>query len=85
MALWLLWTAFSVARHAWAQLMDRELPNAERDLIIKLALEDPAVKAVHDLRTRASDLMFTFKCGWIWTITCLWNRPMILFWPPKGA
>ena len=54
MALWLLWTAFSVARHAWAQLMDRELPDAERDLIIKLALEDPAVKAVHDLRTRAS-------------------------------
>lgn len=53
-AIWLLWTAFKVARLAWAQLMDRELPNAERDLIIKLATQDPKVRAVHDLRTRAS-------------------------------
>jgi len=53
-ALWLLWTAFKVARLAWAQLMDRELPQEERDLIVKLALDDPRVQAVHDLRTRAS-------------------------------
>ncbi len=54
MSLWLFWTAFRVASLAWAQLMDQELPEAERDLLIKLALEDPRVKAVHDLRTRAS-------------------------------
>ncbi len=54
MSLWLFWTAYRVARLAWAQLMDQELPEAERDLLIKLALEDPRVKAVHDLRTRAS-------------------------------
>lgn len=54
MALWLLWTAFKVARLAWAQLMDQELSPAERDLIIRLATTDPKVVAVHDLRTRAS-------------------------------
>ncbi len=54
LALWLLWTAFKVARLAWAQLMDRELPEAERDLIIRLAMTDKAVVAVQDLRTRAS-------------------------------
>jgi len=54
MALWLLWTAFRVAKLAWAQLMDRELNDQERALITRLALQDPQVKAVHDLRTRAS-------------------------------
>lgn len=54
LALWLLWTAYKVARLAWAQLMDCELEETERDLIIKLACKDPAVRAVHDLRTRAS-------------------------------
>jgi cation diffusion facilitator family transporter len=54
MALWLLWTAYRVAALAWAQLLDQELPDEERDLIIGLAVQDPAVKAVHDLRTRAS-------------------------------
>jgi len=34
--------------------MDQELNDQERALITKLALQDPKVKAVHDLRTRAS-------------------------------
>jgi len=54
MALWLLWTAFKIAHLAWAQLMDQELNTEERALITRLALQDPQVKAVHDLRTRAS-------------------------------
>ena len=54
MALWLFWTAFKIARLAWAQLMDQELNTEERALITRLALQDPQVKAVHDLRTRAS-------------------------------
>ena len=53
-ALWLLWTGYKVARLAWAQLMDRELPDAERDLIRSLAMKDNKIIAVHDLRTRAS-------------------------------
>ncbi len=54
MALWLFFTAYRLTRLAWAQLMDMELPDEERDLIVKLAMSDPAVVAVHDLRTRAS-------------------------------
>lgn len=54
MALWLLYTAYRVARIAWSQLLDRELPIAERDMIKALALQDPRVRAVQDLRTRAS-------------------------------
>jgi len=54
MALWLLYTAYRVAYIAWSQLLDRELPEAERDLIKDLALQDSRVKAVQDLRTRAS-------------------------------
>ena len=54
MALWLLWTAYKVAKLAWAQLMDMELNPEERALITRLALKDTQVIAVHDLRTRAS-------------------------------
>lgn len=54
LALWLLYTAFRIAQLAWAQLLDRELPDSERELIISLALQDPLVRGVHDLRTRAS-------------------------------
>lgn len=54
LALWLLWTAYRVAKLAWAQLMDMELNPEERALISRLAGQDPAVKAVRDLRTRAS-------------------------------
>ena len=54
MAMWLFYTAFRVARLAWAQLMDRELTEAERRLIINRVMEDPKVRAVTNLRTRAS-------------------------------
>lgn len=54
MALWLLYTAFRIAQLAWAQLLDRELPDSERALIKSLALQDSRVKGVNDLRTRAS-------------------------------
>jgi cation diffusion facilitator family transporter len=53
-ALWLLYTAFSVGRLAWNQLMDQELPERERELIRELALEDKRIKRIHNLRTRAS-------------------------------
>ncbi len=35
-------------------LMDRELPDAERARIRALALANPKVRAVHDLRTRGA-------------------------------
>lgn len=53
-ALWLLWTAFNIARLAWGHLVDRELPEPVREHIRTLALSETQVKAVHDLRSRAS-------------------------------
>lgn len=53
-AAWLAWGAWEVARDAGDHLMDRELPDEDRARIKALALEDPAVRGVHDLRTRAS-------------------------------
>lgn len=54
MALWLLFTAYRVGRLAWAQLMDMELNEDERKLIKRVAMADPKIRAVTELRTRAS-------------------------------
>lgn len=53
-ALWLAVTAYRVARLAYNQLMDVELPKAERDFIHALVTDDDKILAVTDLRTRAS-------------------------------
>ena len=50
----LLWSAVGVFREAANQLMDRELPEAERAEIVRLATADPRLTGVHQLRTRAS-------------------------------
>ncbi|WP_304180195.1 cation diffusion facilitator family transporter [Phenylobacterium aquaticum] len=50
----LLWGAISVFREASHQLMDRELPEADRQQIIALLTEDGRLTDVHQLRTRAS-------------------------------
>jgi ferrous-iron efflux pump FieF len=51
---WIIWGAWRVARAALVQLMDRELPDADRARIRAIALRHPEVIAVHDLRTRAA-------------------------------
>jgi ferrous-iron efflux pump FieF len=53
-AAWLGWTAWGVARGAGDQLMDRELPEEERDRIARIAGEDPRIVNIHQLRTRAA-------------------------------
>lgn len=50
----LLWGAVGVFREASAQLMDHELPDAERAKIVRLMTKDPRLTDVHQLRTRAS-------------------------------
>ncbi|MGJ8561228.1 MAG: cation diffusion facilitator family transporter [Litorimonas sp.] len=54
MAFWLLYTGYKVARLAWSQLMDRELDQSERKWIINRVMSDPRIRAVTNLRTRAS-------------------------------
>ncbi|MGB6231097.1 MAG: cation diffusion facilitator family transporter [Litorimonas sp.] len=54
MAVWLLFTAYRVARQVWAQLMDKELHPTERKLIVNRVMTDPRIRAVTNLRSRAS-------------------------------
>ena len=42
-----------IFRGAWNNLMDRELPDDERDRIAAMVLAHPDARALHDLRTRA--------------------------------
>lgn len=51
---WLAWGAIGVFREASTQLMDRELADESRRRIVELMTEDPRVRDVHQLRTRAS-------------------------------
>lgn len=53
-ALWLLKGAWTIVNAAFAQLMDREMPDEERSRIQQAALSVADVRAVHDLRTRQS-------------------------------
>ncbi len=53
-ALWLGWGAWSSARHAIDQLMDREWPEAKRRAFLDVAATIPALSGMHDLRTRTS-------------------------------
>jgi ferrous-iron efflux pump FieF len=52
--LWIIYGAWQVARKALVQLMDHELPDADRARIRAIAQAHPEVTAVHDLRTRAA-------------------------------
>lgn len=53
-ALWLVFTAWDVAKGALDQMMDRELPDGERQLIRQTAIGVDGVHSIHELRTRAS-------------------------------
>lgn len=53
-AIFLIWSAKSVAMEAYDMLMDRELPDEERDRIKEIALFHSDVLSIHDLRTRRS-------------------------------
>ena len=50
------YTAFGVGRDSFNQLMDHELPDAERARIRRIAHAHPAVMNVHDLKTRSAGL-----------------------------
>ena len=46
--------AWQIGINAYHMLMDRELSEAERQAIKKIAMDHPDVSGVHDLRTRSS-------------------------------
>ncbi|HEY4076953.1 MAG TPA: cation diffusion facilitator family transporter [Rhizomicrobium sp.] len=49
-------TAFGVGRQSLDQLMDRELPDADRARIVRIAESREMVRNVHDLKTRSAGL-----------------------------
>jgi ferrous-iron efflux pump FieF len=53
-ALWLLWGAWSASSRAVDQLMDKEWPEEKRRRFVEVAARHPALKGLHDLRTRTS-------------------------------
>jgi len=57
-----VWSAWSVFRQSYDQLMDRELPDAERDRIAAIVMRHPEVRSFHDLRTRAAGVHTFIQC-----------------------
>ncbi len=53
-AVYILFCAWQIARKALSLLMDRELPDKDRERIHRIALSHPEVRGMHDLRTRSS-------------------------------
>lgn len=51
---YILWSARRIMADALQELLDRELPESQRDAVIGLALAHPEVRGVHDLRTRSA-------------------------------
>lgn len=52
----IIYSAVRIALEAFDHLMDRELPDDERERIKRIALEHPAVIDCHDLKTRRSGI-----------------------------
>ncbi|MDP6590037.1 MAG: cation diffusion facilitator family transporter [Alphaproteobacteria bacterium] len=52
----IIFSAGRIARSSLNHLMDRELPDGERERIKQIALKHPAVIDCHDLKTRAAGL-----------------------------
>lgn len=53
-ALYIFYSAFHIGHDAFQLLMDRELPAAVRAQIRAIALAQPGVQGIHDVRTRQS-------------------------------
>jgi ferrous-iron efflux pump FieF len=51
---WLGWGAWQASQAAIEQLMDHEWPIAKRERFLEVAERHPALKGIHDLRTRTS-------------------------------
>jgi len=53
-ALYILWSAYGIARDSFGVLMDQELPTDISEHMLQLACQVPGVEGAHDLRTRIS-------------------------------
>ena len=53
-AIYILYSAGQIAKEAFNDLLDRELPDEQRDDILRIVTDHPQVLGAHDLRTRVS-------------------------------
>ena len=53
-AFYILWSAWGIVMQAFDHLMDRELPDEDREKIKEIAMAHPEVHGMHDLRSRRS-------------------------------
>lgn len=53
-AFYIVFGAWGIFRRSLDQIMDRELPDDQRQVIREIAIAHPRVESVHDLRTRSS-------------------------------
>ncbi len=53
-AFYILWSAAEIVRQAFDHLMDRELPDEDRENIMEIAKDHRDVHGLHDLRSRRS-------------------------------
>ena len=53
-AFYILWSAWGIVVHAFDHLMDRELPDDDREKITNIAIAHEDVRGLHDLRSRRS-------------------------------
>ncbi|QEX23825.1 iron transporter [Hypericibacter adhaerens] len=53
-AFYIILTAWQIARGSFDMLMDREMPDEERQQIRAIVMANPRVRNMHDLRTRRS-------------------------------
>jgi len=61
-ALYLLWSAYQLARESLQHLLDQQLPAEELDQINQLICSDPAVLACRQLRTRQAGPHVFIQC-----------------------
>jgi ferrous-iron efflux pump FieF len=55
-AMYILYSAWGIMRLAFDHLMDRELPNSERENIERITTAHERVRGMHDLRSRRSGI-----------------------------
>jgi len=55
-AIYILYSAWEIVQRAFDHLMDRELPDEDREQIKAIARSHPEVRGLHDLRSRKSGL-----------------------------
>jgi ferrous-iron efflux pump FieF len=55
-AIYILYSSWEIVRQSLDDLMDRELPDAEREEIKRIAMSQADVRGLHDLRSRRSGI-----------------------------